>query len=103
FAARWWGDACGGRALPFVTRLATELDARRPRLSTATTRTVCRPPRTSAGLRPSEYGAVVSEPRGAPSTTNVTAAIRAPFPFALAVSVTGPVTLPVGPSEGARG
>jgi hypothetical protein len=49
------------------------------------------------------YGAIVSEPSGAPSSRNVTAAIRPERAVALAFSVVGRATVrgaPISPTEG---
>ena len=52
------------------------VDRRRPRLSTASTRSRWRPCGRSAGSTSSRYGFVVSEPSGRPSRNQLTAATR---------------------------
>ena len=82
---------------------AARVEDRRPWLSTAATVSACRPGRTSPGFSVNLYGAIVSEPIGAPSSKKVTATIRPERALALAFSVVGRSTLPGGPSSVTEG
>src|SRR5215211_705635 len=69
------------------------LELRRPRLSTATTRSSCRPSGRNAGSTSSAYGRVVSEPSGRPSSRKVTATTRAARAVARAFKPVGAATV----------
>ncbi len=75
------------------------VDPRRPWLSTASTRRLWRPGRSNPGFRLSAYGDVVSEPRGTPSSRNVTATMRPESDMASAFNVAGRKMRPVGPRK----
>ena len=86
-----------------VLRLTGVVDLRRPRLSTAVTRSRWLPGRTSPGSRSCVYGATVSEPSGTPSRRNVTATTRPERALAAAFSVVGPATVPGGARSSTAG
>jgi hypothetical protein len=99
----WSGVATSAWANGLVLKDTVPVDRRLPRLSTAVARSRCVPAETSSGSRSNLYGAVVSEPRGVPSSTKVTATIRPERALAAAFSVVGLPTEPGGRASDTEG